>query len=471
MGLQQRYHNKRGERGHQRLAQHGYVFTLLEGVENLRIGGRTAYAERLQLLDEGGLRVASRGLGLVPVGNHPAAVDLLPLDELRQPPPVLCTSFLHPSGGERSLVPGLLSLLIRRHPASLDYHLASGTEQPLAPGVPRLCPGPYVHARQLELRVHHHRRQRALEHQLVQRQLAPREARGFGRPHLLRAALVRLGDGRADRLVRLLAALGLVHRPPRPRRQARGAVPRGDTLAGQREGGVGEDWVVGAHVGDVAGLVERLGHAHGLLGRHGQLPACLLLQRGRDEGRGRLPPLVLGLEPLHLPQRVLVRQALGQLRSRVRVQPNQRLLPRLVAKRAVGGEVSARCQALPSCFNQPRRKVQPLALLLPTQQGLQVKISCADEGKSLSFPSHNQSQPHALNSACTQAGCDFPPQERRHRVPCQAVENSPCFLSMHQVGSQLSRRFECTSDSIASDLMKNGSLDGNFGLEELKKMP
>ena len=56
---------------------------------------------------------------------------------------------------------------------------------------------------------------------------------------------------------------------------------------------------VGTHVGDVAVLVQALGDPHRRLRRHPQLAAGFLLQRRRDEGRGRRAAVGLLLHRAH----------------------------------------------------------------------------------------------------------------------------------------------------------------------------
>ena len=43
------------------------------------------------------------------------------------------------------------------------------------------------------------------------------------------------------------------------------------------------------HIGDVAGFIQSLRRAHGLLRAHAELARCFHLKRGGHEGRGRVP--------------------------------------------------------------------------------------------------------------------------------------------------------------------------------------
>ena len=96
-------------------------------------------------------------------------------------------------------------------------------------------------------------------------------------------------SGRPHRLVRLLGVLDLAVVEPRLGGDVVVAV-EGGSLRSRRVEGLGRQrGRVGAHVGDVAALVEALRHPHRPLGIPPESPRGLLLQRGGHEGRlGRL---------------------------------------------------------------------------------------------------------------------------------------------------------------------------------------
>ena len=144
---------------------------------------------------------------------------------------------------------------------------------------PSAAVGGDAHGHGLAARVRHLRGDGALPDQVVQLELVTRE---------LAADLVRRAEavaGRTDRLVRLLRVLHLALVPARLRGHRVGAVELAGLVArgGQRR--LRQRRRVGAHVGDVAVLVEALRDAHRLLRREPQLPARLLLQRRRHERR------------------------------------------------------------------------------------------------------------------------------------------------------------------------------------------
>src|SRR5450756_2458009 len=88
---------------------------------------------------------------------------------------------------------------------------------------------------------------------------------------------------RADRLVGLLRVLDLVLVAARGVGDVLRAIHVPGLAAGRGQRGLRQRGRVGAHVRDVAVLVQPLGHPHGVLAREAQLAACFLLQRrGRE---------------------------------------------------------------------------------------------------------------------------------------------------------------------------------------------
>src|SRR5213076_3287810 len=106
-------------------------------------------------------------------------------------------------------------------------------------------------------------------------------------------------------------------------------------LAGGGERRLREGRRVGSHVGDVAVLVEALGHAHGRLCGEAELAAGVLLQRRRHERRAGTPRVRLALDAANPELRSL--EPLSQPVCALRVQQEQRF----VAKVAVAAEVTA----------------------------------------------------------------------------------------------------------------------------------
>src|SRR5690606_28655087 len=133
----------------------------------------------------------------------------------------------------------------------------------------------------------------ALPDQLVQLELVARELAR----HLTRGA--ERVTGGTDRLVRLLRALGGLAVDARLLRDVLGAVQLGRLPARGRGGLPRPRRGVGAHVRDVAVLVQRLRGAHRLVGAPPQLAGGLLLQGRRRERRGRAARVRLGLDRAH----------------------------------------------------------------------------------------------------------------------------------------------------------------------------
>ena len=127
--------------------------------------------------------------------------------------------------------------------------------------------------------VGHLRRHRPLPDQLVEGPLVGAQLPG----HLVgRAEAVARG---ADGLVRLLGVLDLLLVAPGLGGDVVGPVQLGRLAPGGGDGRLRQVGAVGAHVGDVAVLVQALGRRHGALGGVAQLAPRLLLQ-GRGHERG-----------------------------------------------------------------------------------------------------------------------------------------------------------------------------------------
>jgi hypothetical protein len=82
--LQQGVRGEAGEGGHELAALLAGVAALLDGVEDGGVGAGPPDALLLELLDQRGLGVAGRRLGLVAAGGHPAAGEAVVDRERRQ---------------------------------------------------------------------------------------------------------------------------------------------------------------------------------------------------------------------------------------------------------------------------------------------------------------------------------------------------------------------------------------------------
>ena len=147
---------------------------------------------------------------------------------------------------------------------------------------------------------------------------------------------------RADRLVRLLGVLALALVDAGLLGHGLGAVQRLRLGASRVDRLLRERGRVGAHIGDVAVLVERLRDAHGLAGREAQLAAGLLLQRRGRERRGGLARVGLRLDREHRDLDARRPQLLDELgRGRLVEGDRVTLEVALVVEVATGGDALA----------------------------------------------------------------------------------------------------------------------------------
>ena len=142
--------------------------------------------------------------------------------------------------------------------------------------------------------VGHLRGQRALPDQLVETELVAGQGPGQFAGRAERVA------GRTDGLVGLLGVLDLAGVRARLGRDVGVAVELAGLGAGGGERGLRQVGRVRAHIGDVAVLVQPLGHPHDDLGGPAELAPGLLLQRRGHERRVGAPAVRLLLDPSDL---------------------------------------------------------------------------------------------------------------------------------------------------------------------------
>ena len=271
--LEQACHGERQPRGHQVLAAVRHVPAVPDRLDGGRVGGGTADAELLHGLDQRGLRVAARGLGLVAVGGGLGQGRGIALGDVGQG---LLRVVLF-----RVVTALVATLLVGQAEARGGDNRARGRGQHVVARAVDLNASEHANRRRVAEGVGHLRGDRALPDQVVQGQLLLRQGTG----HLARRAEVVAGG--ADRLVRLLRALRRSAVQARGVGHGLGPVELGGLLAGGVDRLAGQRRGVGTHVGDVTGLVEGLGGPH----RRGRVPVQLarrLLLEGRcREGGGR----------------------------------------------------------------------------------------------------------------------------------------------------------------------------------------
>ena len=324
--LEQARHGERQPRGHQVLAAVRHVPAVPDRLDGGRVGGGTADAELLHGLDQRGLRVAARGLGLVAVGGGLGQGRGIALGDVRQG---LLRVVLF-----RVVTALVATLLVGQAEARGGDNRARGRGQHVVARAVDLNAGEHANRRRVAEGVGHLRGDRALPDQVVQGQLLLRQ----GTRNLARRAEMIAGG--TDRLVRLLSSLRRGAVQARGLSHGLGPVELGGLLAGGVDRLAGQRRGVGTHVGDVTGLVEGLGGAH----RRGRVPVQLarrlLLEGRRREGGGRAA--TVGLAGHRVDDRGRgVRQRAGVRAGRGLVQVEDTGLGGLRAQLALLAEVGA----------------------------------------------------------------------------------------------------------------------------------
>ena len=253
MTLEQVHHGEGGPGGNEGLSLLPHVTAVLHGLDDRGPRGRTTDAQFLELLHDAGLGVARRGSGLVAVGvDRLHRHDVAHLQRRQQRLGIVGV------GGVL-----LAGFLVRLAMAGEGDGRSAGRELAVVGGIARRGHGGgaetngHGHAGG----IHHLRRQGALPHQPVQGQVGTAQLTGhrFRRPQ---------GQRGADGLVRLLGVLHLVGVPA----SGGGQVIRAEFTANLAPHGVecfvGQGDRVGAHICNESPLVQTLGRAHDLLGRH-----------------------------------------------------------------------------------------------------------------------------------------------------------------------------------------------------------
>ncbi len=327
--LQQPDDGERDPGRHQRRALLVDVPAVDDRADDRGVRRRAADLAVLELLDQRGLGVARRRLGLVALGRQRGGVHGLALGQLGQRHLVVVAALA-----------ALGALDVRlEEPVEGDDSAGRGEDHVAAVG------GLAADADRDRLagRVLHLRGDRALPDQLVEAELVA------GQPGL--AGRAEGVAGRADRLVRLLGVLDLGGVGARRVGQVLRPVELADLVARRRDRGLRQRGRVGAHVGDVAALVEPLGDRHRHRRAHAELAARLLLEGGGAERRVRRAAVGLRLHRPDGVRRVVQRldQALGA--GAVEVDPVL-----LALQLAVRPEVGAAGDARLVDRVQPRRE-------------------------------------------------------------------------------------------------------------------
>ena len=254
------------ERRHERGPALEDVAAVEDRADDRGVGRRAADAALLERLDEARLGVARGRRGRVALRLELERLQLVARLQMRERALLLLLDVV------------VAALLVGGEEAAERDHRPGGGELGVAPGRRRRAePERDGQA----ARVGHLRGERPLPDQVVEGELVPVQ---------LALELLRRPEGVAggpDRLVRLLRVLDLARVLARLLRDRVGAVEL-DGLAPRRgQRGLRQRRRVGAHVGDVAVLVQALGDAHRRLRAVAELAARLLLQGRGHERRGR----------------------------------------------------------------------------------------------------------------------------------------------------------------------------------------
>ncbi|MDT4813196.1 hypothetical protein FQZ97_461700 [compost metagenome] len=377
----------------------GDVAALLDGRDDRRIGGRTADAALLQLLDQAGFGIARRRLGEV--------LARVELEQLHR------VALVH----DRQHVVLARLALLRQHPG-----VAVELEDAALGAQLEVAGGDADGGRQVFRRRHLAGDELAPD-QVVQALGVALHAGQLGRPQV--------DVGRADRLVRFLGAFlaGIEVRLGRQVFRAELAVDE----AAHHVDGVGRQvGRVGTHVGDVAGLVETLGHHHGLLHAEAEAVARRLLQGGGNERR---------------------RGAAGS---------------RLVL--ALGDAVGGRLELLQGSHGLGFvERLERLALLAHhfeagllalrrAEVGVHFPVFFRHEGTDFLLALDHQLHRHRLHAAGGEAAGDLLPQQRGHHVADHAVEEAPRLLRVHPVDVEFAGAGEGFLDRLLGDLVEHHAL-------------
>ena len=301
-------------------------------------------------------------------------------------------------------------------------------------------------------RVLHLRGDRPLEDQVVERQfVATQPTRELGR----RAEHVAC---RADRLVRLLCVRDGALVPAGLGWHGVRAVFPGRVRARGLQRGVGERHRVGAHVRDVAVLVQPLREAHRRLGREPQLAARLLLERRRPERRGRTARVRLLVDLPHVEEPSLEprHERLGSLL----VEHED-----VAARGAVLAEVATLRDACPIDGHEAR--LERAGLERPDD----VPVARGDESHPFPLALDDEPGGHRLHTPRREPRHDLLPQHGRDLEPVEAVEDSAGLLSVDEALVDLARLVERALDRVPRDLVEDHPSDRHLWLQHLAQVP
>ena len=300
----------------------------------------------------------------------------------------------------------------------------------------------------------HLRGKRALPDEVVERELVGAQLA----LHLAgRAEAVARGT---DGLMRLLRVLDLPVIATRRVGDVVLAVELGGLRARRSDGRLRQGRGVGAHVGDVAALVEALGDAHRALGIPAEASRRLLLQ-----GRGHEGSLRAALA------RLLHHRADGVVDALER--SGEGAGPGLVEDHAVAaGEAALLVEVAPGREALPLDQVEARSEGPGVEGGGEVPVRRGDEGDALALAVDDQTHGDGLHAPCrTRIASDLLPQHFRDGVAVEAIDDAPRLLGIHQLHVELARLLERIRDGMLGDLVEDHAAHRHLGLEHFQEVP
>ena len=285
---------------------------------------------------------------------------------------------------------------------------------------------------QLELRCRHGNcgRQVFSRRHLAGNELAPNQLiQALGVTfHARQLSRLEIDVGRTDRLVRFLRAF-FAAVSDRVGGQVLLAELAFDKAAHHAHGVSREVGRVGTHVGDVTGLVQTLGHHHGLLHPKAQAVTRGLLQGGSDKRRRRLAAgrLIFTLADAVTGgfQRCQGRHGLG-------------LVQRLERSAVLTGHFKAHVSAFGGA-----------------QVGVHFPVFFRNKRADLFFTLDHQLHGYRLHTTSRQATGDLGPQQRRNHVTHYTVEEAPRLLGIDPVDIQLARLGKRFLDGLLGNFVEH----------------
>jgi hypothetical protein len=439
MLLEQLDDRERQEGRHERRALLEDVAPVLDRADDRRVGRGPPDAPLLERPHERRLRVAWRRGRRVAFRLERRRGEVVAFMERRQAPLAV-------------VLGGVLvaALLVGGEEASERDHGSRGAELGVlaARGA-----GAEPDGHRLAAGVGHLRGERPLPDQVVERELVAVQLAG----HIVGSA--EPVPGRPDRLVRLLRVLHLA--VPAARLGRHGLLPEelACLVAGGGQRRLGERRRVGAHVRDVAPLVQPLRDAHRGLCRHAQLAARLLLQRGRHERRRGAARVWLALDAPDSEGCAV--EALGEPARGALVQ----------GAHVAGAQPAVLSEVAAGRDTRPVERHEPGLERPRVERAEYVPVRGGDERHAGALALDDQARGDGLHAAGGEPAGDLLPQDGGDLVAVEAVEDPARLLRVDEPLVDVACLVERALDCALGDLVEHHASRGDLGLEHLEQVP